>query len=207
MIAALFSFRHGEEGCLVLPLTDEAVEVFKGFYEDIEKRLSECGDLYFIASWAGKFRGQIARVAALLELASWAERDVSGGTHKDDYPVKISKQSIESAIKIGHYLIPHAKAAFHQLNINKDMRIAKKVASWIITKCFTDNAEHEVSQRDIFERLKGLGDVNKVKDIEPALEILRQHGYIRLKQQNREGKKGRHSVVYEVNTLLDPCFS
>ena len=76
-----------------------------------------------------------------------------------------------------------------------------------MAKCFTGNAEHEVSRRDIFDHVKGLGDINKVDDIKQALEILRKHGYVRLKPHVHTSKRGRPPVAYEVNMILDPCFT
>ena len=161
-----------------------AREVFARFYEKIAKRLSETGDLNSISSWGGKLRGAVARIAGIIELAN------------DFYSETISKESIEAAIKIGYYLIDHAKAAFRQIDLDRTCHTALKIIKWLESK-----GQKEFSRRDLFEHIKGQSDISKVDDLELPLGLLVEHGYIRQKV-NEKNKKGRPSQVYEVNPKL-----
>lgn len=94
------------ENMQTIRLSGEAVTRFRQFYEDIERRLAESGDLYSILPWGGKLRGAVLRIAGLLELVKNAENRLGS-----NFAPEISLQTIESAIEIGRYFIPHAKCA------------------------------------------------------------------------------------------------
>jgi len=173
-----------------IKLSNSAVDVFRRFYEEVEKRLAENSDLYSIPSWGGKLRGAVLRIAGLLQLAKAAQlRSIPESP-------EIEKNTIESAIEIGRYLIPHAKMAFRQLEMDADMKIARKIISWM-----KRHNQSLFTQRELFEGIKGLSEVNKVDDLQPGIEILKKHGYLREKAQEKN-KPGRPSLRFEVNPLF-----
>lgn len=167
-----------------LTFDTEAQKIFARFYENIAKRLSETGDLNSISSWGGKLRGAVARIAGIIELANSCTAET------------ISRGSIEAAIKIGHYLIDHAKTAFRQIDLDRTCYTALKIIKWLEAE-----KQKDFSKRDLFEHIKGQSDINKVDDLEAPLGLLIEHGYIRQKANN-ENKKGRPSQIYEVNPEL-----
>ncbi len=173
-----------------IKLSNSAVDVFRDFYKEIEKRLAESGDLYSIPSWGGKLRGAVLRIAGLLQLAKAAQlRSIPESPD-------IEKNTIESAIEIGRYLVPHAKRAFRQLEMDAGMKIARKIIIWM-----KRHNQSLFTQRELFEGIKGLSEVNTVNDLQPGIEILKKHGYLREKAQEKN-KPGRPSLRFEVNPLF-----
>jgi len=173
-----------------IELSSSAVDVFRHFYEEIEKRLAESSDLHSIPSWGAKLRGAVLRIAGLLQLAKAAE-----SRYMPESP-EIEKSTIESAIEIGRYLISHAKKAFRQLEMDADMKIAIKMISWM-----KKHNQSSFTQRELFEGAKGQSEVNKVDDLQPGIAILKKHGYLRQKAHEKN-KSGRPSLRFEVNPLF-----
>ena len=109
---------------------------------------------------------------------------------------KIEKATIESAIEIGRYLIPHAQSAFRQLEMDADMKVSRKMLKWM-----KRHNKPSFTQRELFEGVKGLSEVNTVDDLQPGIEILKKHGYLREKTPEKQ-KTGRPSLLFEVNPLF-----
>lgn len=84
----------------LLRLSDEALALSQDFYQKLEGSIP--GQLADIESWAGKFHGQVMRLAGILHCVSCQEDAaaelVSGGT-------------VRSAIQIGRYFLAHALRA------------------------------------------------------------------------------------------------
>lgn len=186
--------RAGESDTVqTLSLSPQAVEKFRSFYEEVERGLAEHGDLRSILPWGGKLRGAVLRIAGLLELVKAAESFAGDARDEPTRTPEISLQTIESAIEIGRYCVPHAQAALGQLRMDRDTTIAKRIERYL--KSF---GKKTVSTRELFEHTKGAADIGTVADIEPAIELLERHGYLRPKAQDAP-KRGRPSACWEVN--------
>lgn len=186
MISRLFGMtNNNDEPHILLPDT-EALQLFDGFQHSIEKRLNEDdGDLSYMSDWAGKLCGQVARIAGILHVMQW---------HNNAHNTAISASSVRAAISLGQYLIPHAKAAFNEMQVDPCIRISKRIVRWILRK-----QETIFSRRDLFRTLEG-GSITKVDDLQEPLELLEKHGYIRLLPVDKSGKPGRpKGPDYEVN--------
>lgn len=108
----------------------------------------------------------------------------------------ISGSTMRSAVRIGEYLIPHARAAFALMGADPVVEDAKFVLNWIVRK------EREAfSERNAFEGTKSR--FKKVDALRPALNLLVTHGHIRARSDAVSTGPGRKpSPVYEVNPLV-----
>lgn len=171
---------------LRMSLEYSAIELFEKFYLEVNQRLNT-GDLAGIVSWAGKLCGHTLRIAALFELAERAHN----GDDIDQQPV-ISEKNIAGAILLARYLIPHAQRAFQQLGRDENLHIAEKMVLWI------SRMHHKsITQKEVYEAVRGLSAISKVSDIVEPLEILVECGY--LKRVAPPKGVGRKSTIFEVN--------
>ncbi len=183
-IWGLLSVGLPDEGPYILrPDRDAGVllDVFRG---DMEGRL--IGDCEPFQDWAGKLAGLVCRLAAVIH----------GYTHPADYFTKpIDAAAMDSAIQIASYAIEHARYVFGALGADPTVAVARKIAGLL--------AEYgtSISRREIYERVKGLADVQSSDDLVEPLRILCEHGYIRPIIEKDKGR-GRPSEPYEINPGL-----
>lgn len=123
-----------------------------GFYNDVESRLAEDGDLRPISEWASKVAGAVARIAGGFHVAEHA-----AGRPGD---VPVSAPTVRAAVEIGYYFIEHAKAAFALMSDSEDMRLARRMADSMLRKPMT-----EFSQRDMHQRIR----TKRRSDLDPGL--------------------------------------
>jgi len=180
--------RNEEGDCVpyTIRLSAEAAEAHMDFERWIEPRLAETGELGFMADWAGKLAGGIVRIAGLLHLAEHA-------TAAKPWEIPISGETMRAAVQIGCYLIPHAKAAFIEMNADESTKTAKHALKWIVRK----EAE-TFTKRQLHQALKGR--LKKTDEVDEVLDVLIDYGYIR-PRPSEDSKAGRPSEVYEVNPL------
>jgi hypothetical protein len=176
---------EGELTPRTVAMSRDGLGYLTAFMEEIEPKLAEGGELYPIADWASKLAGAVARIAAILH---YADNSLS--------PVKVSDippDTVKRAIEIGRYLVPHAQAAYAEMGADPQIENAKHVLRWI-----KRDHVNEFTKR---EALRANRRFKKVTEIEPALELLEAHGYIRTIVRTAEhGKVGRKtSQLFEVN--------
>jgi hypothetical protein len=178
----------------ILTLDEEARDVFRQFERDIEPRLGEYGDLAQIADWAAKLAGAVGRIAGLFHVS-----DCAG--YSDHWDEPITADCLRRAVRVGHYLIPHALAAFGSMGADPAIAHARYLLGWLErtgVKSFT--------KRQAFEGTKGR--FQKVGFLEPPLALLEEHRYIRLRQVPARSGAGRPaSPTYEVNPALASQYS
>lgn len=170
----------------LIKLSDGARMVINGFEALIEPRLAEAADLGHMVDWGGKLVGAVARIAGILHMAQNAAHDAP-------WDLPVAPETAQDAVRIGLYLIEHAKAAYGNMGADKNTEDALKIAAWI------KNEGVEVfKKRDAFNALQRV--FGHVEAMNFALSKLQENGYIRLlKHQNRQ-KTGRPpSPAFEVN--------
>jgi replicative DNA helicase len=188
-------YRQKIKGLLSLPLSSSETPLVKlstsartalwQFQEEIEPQLSQDGELATIQDWAGKIVGAVVRLAGLLHAA-----DLSPLL---PWESPISETTMENAITLGRYFIAHAQAAFAEMGADPLVEDAKRALRWI-----EKNGQETFTKRTAFEGLKG--KYKRVTDLDPILELLTQHEFIRPKEApTKEGPGRRPSQVYEVN--------
>jgi hypothetical protein len=170
-----------------LQFSPDAIEVIKQHADAHEPRLHpETGDLAPIADWAGKYIGAIARIAGLLHLA---------GHMRDGYTTPIALDTINAAAQLGHYFLNHALAVFDLMGTDPDIDNARHILAWI-----TRTAAASFTRRDVFAALRS-NRFRKATDLDPALELLTAHGYLRQQLDARPRPAGGRppSPAYEVH--------
>lgn len=173
----------------MLYLTAEANFLLKEFEAELEPQLAEDCELGAIADWAGKLAGAVVRIVSILHLADHAQR-------LSPWPERIAAETMSRAINVGRYLIPHARAAFAEMGADVQIDNAQRLLRWIERtgqRSFTKREAHQAHK----------GRFKKVTDIEPALELLEAHGYIRARTDAADRRPGRKaSQVFDVNPSL-----
>ncbi len=161
----------------VIQLSPEADTALIAYQKRIEPQLkARGGKLGHISNWAGKLAGATARMAALLHLAE------HGG---NGYAHPVTEATMSAAIELGEYYTAHALAVFDVMGADPVLSRARSVL-----EALRDNGWEDVSRRDVFTVLSR-SEVPTVADLEPALALLEDHGYLRSYQPERTGKRGR----------------
>lgn len=104
----------------LLTFTDPARELWFDFAQDVENQQGEGGRYEAISDWTSKLPGALARVAAVLELAEM-------GLTADE----VSEVAMRNALRLGHLLIEHARAAFSLLGTDAVDTDAVALVRWI----------------------------------------------------------------------------
>jgi replicative DNA helicase len=171
--------RPASDDPTVLILDPQAGELLLAFEGDLEPRLAPgSGDLAHLAGWAAKLAGATCRLAALLHLAEhlrhgWAQ--------------PISPDTFAGAIRLADYLVEHARAVFDLMGLmGADPRIDD--ARWLLDWTARTNRT-QFSRRDAHAAAPR-GRFPKTTDLEPALTLLEEHGYLRRLDADPPGPKG-----------------
>jgi hypothetical protein len=184
--------QQGEPAEHVLTLAEPAYTRWLEFAAWVEPRLADFAAFAEIADWAGKLPGAVARLAGLLHLANRAGEPAPWG-------IPIPVDTMERAILIGRYLIPHARAAFDLMGLDPLVADARYVLAWVRRRA-AGAVGFAFTKRDAFEGTKGR--FKQVADLELALGLLEKHHSIRmLPAEPRPGRGRPPSPTYEVNPL------
>jgi replicative DNA helicase len=155
----------------------------------LEPRLDPTADLGHIADWAGKLAGQVLRIAGILHMA-----DHAGEPAPWDKP--IAGETMRRAIAIGHYLIPHALAAFGLMGADPFVAEARHILTWL-----RRTGREEFTRRELFEATKGR--FKTVSALELPLDLLVRHGYVRERPADERSGPGRKPApTFEVNPQI-----
>ena len=181
-------FKQTDQGAgpYLLRIDTPGQEILQKFSAWIEPQLHEFGELGRMTDWGGKIVGAVVRIAGILHMAEYGETGFP-------WDFAVSADTIERAIRIGRYLIPHAKAAFAEMGADEAVAKAKAILRWI---------EHErldsFSRRDVHQGMRGM--FKRAAETEPPLAILLERCFIRRQPEAGTGAAGRPaSPRYEVN--------
>jgi replicative DNA helicase len=166
----------GDDGPAVLTLDPAAGELLLAFERDLEPRLAAgAGDLAHLAGWAAKLAGAACRLAALLHLASHL---------RDGWSQPIGADTVAGAIRLAGYLVEHARAVFDLMGADPRVDDARWLLEWISRTGqaqFTRRDAHHAAPRGRFP---------KATDLDPALALLEEHGWLRRIGADSPGPKG-----------------
>lgn len=169
-----------------IQLTPDAQKAYLEFAAWLEPQLAETAELGCIADWGAKLAGAVVRIAGILHMAE-------NVAEQAPWAKPLQAETMNKAVQIGKYLIPHARAAFTFMGADPVVADAKFVLSWISRKGHTSFTE-----RDAFEATKGR--FHKVDALRPVLMVLVNQGYIRPARATAKSGPGRKpSISYEVN--------
>ena len=139
--------------------------------------------------WGSKYIGLVLRTAGLLHIAADGAGD-------------IQTETVENAIRIGSYAFHHALYAYSILDadetVEKALHVVMKLRKLSVTS---------ISRSDLYQKCRGRF-FRDAKEMEPALNLLEQHGYIWLDVPAYSGV-GRPSVgtIYVNPAALKDDFS
>jgi replicative DNA helicase len=149
----------------VLTLDLPAGELLLDLERDLEPRLAaDSGDLAHLAGWAAKLAGATCRLAALLHLVEHL---------RDGWAQPINSNTFTGAIRLADYLIEHARAVFDLMGADARTDDARWLLDWI-----GRTSQVQFSRRDA-HRAAPRGRFATATDLEPALRLLEEHGYLR----------------------------
>jgi replicative DNA helicase len=177
----------------VLAFGDEARAIFRDFEATLEPRLAEGAELGGIADWGAKLAGAIARIAAVIHLADSRE--------ETPWDMEVTAATVQRAIKIANYLVPHALAAFALMGSNEEVEEARHLLAWIEKRGVT-----EFTKREAFEGTKGR--FRRADALDRPLGILIEHGFIKHQpHQERTGPGRKPSPGYDVHPSVGSRIS
>jgi hypothetical protein len=169
-----------------ITVSEEASALLYAFMQWIEPQLGFDGDLRDICDWTGKLAGAVSRICGVLHavkhchLHSWQQ-------------IPISADTIQSAITIGRYCIPHARAALRMMESSAETQQAQCVLAWL--------KRHQLATfrlRDAQQALRR--QFARQDDMNPALKLLIDANYIRPIKEPVGTKVGRTAgPSFEVN--------
>jgi replicative DNA helicase len=175
-LAVSLSAPAADEGPAVLTLDQEASELLLRFERDLEPRLAAgSGDLAQLAGWAAKLAGATCRLAALLHLAKHL---------RDGWARPIGPDTFAAAVQLAGYLVEHARAVFDLMGADPRVEDARWLLDWISRSGrsqFTRRDAHLAAPRGRFP---------KATNLDPALALLEEHGYLRRVDADPSGPKG-----------------
>lgn len=163
LIYTLLNIPDSEEPQAIY-LTDEAQQISEEFFYSLEDQLvDELGD---VEAWAGKYHGQIMRIAGLIHCC----------LHQEDASAELmTGGTLQAAIAIGQYFMEHAKAVFRLMGECEPEE--EKLAKYILKRM--DKAEDtEIDRKELFDLCRkktGLGTMEEFKEV---LQVLIDRGYM-----------------------------
>lgn len=161
----------------VIQLSPDADAALLDYQEELEPLLKERGGaLGHIQKWAGKLAGAVVRIAGLLHLADHPE---------NGHTVPVNEATMRAAVELGRYFTAHALAVFEAMGADPTTGRARTILEALRTNQWT-----EVSKRDLMAKLSR-AEFATITDLDPALELLTEHGYLQPKPVQRTGGRGR----------------
>jgi putative DNA primase/helicase len=136
-LQALLELGRGKERHLEFEA--DAREPWFAFAEAIEPRIAAGGDLEHVADWGGKLPGQVARVAALMQLADTGAESAAVG-----------RRAVEQAVALMTRLIDHARAVFRLIGADDVEANALALLRWA-----AGEGRDEFTRREAQKALEG----------------------------------------------------
>jgi hypothetical protein len=184
----------------ILRLSAEALQIRNKFEAEVEKMLGPEGKLHHAADWGGKLVGNTVRIAGLLNISS--QIDGPGiWTNK-----KITAESMEGAVRLGHALINHALKTFELLEVNQELELVKYVLKRIKKGYEMQNNgrlkerfnKEKLDRATLYKLTRDKKEIQKPDDLKAPLDHLQQLHYIKLIK--RDGQK---TSIIKLNPQVD----
>jgi hypothetical protein len=174
-LSATLAVPASDDGPALLALDQAAGELLLAFERDLEPRLAAgSGDLAHLAGWAAKLAGATCRLAGLLHLARHL---------RDGWARPIDPDTLAGAVRLAGYLVEHARAVFDLMGTDPRTDDARWLLDWIGRTNLT-----QFSRRDAHQAARGR--FPKAADLEPALALWEEHGWLRRVDADPTGPKG-----------------
>jgi hypothetical protein len=170
------------DGEQALRLSAAAEARLRDWEGEVERMLGDGGELEALRDWGGKLAGLTVRLAGILHCA---ECGPAG---------EIQAETLDAAIAIARYAVPHAAAALALMAGGTAGR--DDDARWI-WRWIERHELREFTRRDAYQQ--GKHRFPTAEDLEPAIGELIKRGYIRPMASGRPGPGRPPSPVYEIN--------
>ncbi len=175
----------GELRPCFIPFAEQARSLMVDFMR--WAREEEDREAGLLVSFIGKFRGFVARLALILAHLDWAASDAPTP------PTEITAAHFGRARHfVAEYLLPMARRAYAEAATPPEEGAARALARLIHQKRL-----EAFTVRDIIRR--GRQGLRRNADVEPALNVLTQGGWIAADRQGSGSKGGRPRIVYRAN--------
>ena len=187
---------NGLPAPIYLRFSPEADAALREFEKWLEPQLAEGEELSHLAEWANKLAGGIARIAGILHMAEYVETN-------GNYSVPITLTTVQAAVSIGRdYLLPHALAAFCVIGADPKTDTACCVLDWLTSEYskYSESAPFIVTRRGIHQGNRRR--FKSVDDVDPVLELLVKHGWLRPTGEGKPGRGGFSSPSYFINPAI-----
>jgi hypothetical protein len=163
----------------VMDLDRKAKESFKSFWEALEPRHKEHGDLAAVEGWAKKLPGQVLRIAAVLAL------------YEDPETLVVSGEVMDDAISLVPYMICHARLVADLMSEERQSKLgpARALLDWL-----RRTEQHgRFAAGDVEKAVRGQKWCTSMEDVDGALDLLERSGWVRriTPPERPEGAKGR----------------
>jgi hypothetical protein len=160
-------------------------EAWQAFTEDLAAKMNAEDLPDAVRGHLAKFKGYGARLALIMHLLREACNEATGDA--------VDGESVMRAAQLVTYFHSHALKVHAALGSDKRAANARLLWKWIRYQ-----PGDTFSRRDAYRVMRYR--VGSVDNLEPVLELLVKHGYIRPKDAYRPGP-GRRSEVYDINPL------
>lgn len=171
------------DGEVVLSFDRDAEYLMRSWEAEVEEMLGHGGVMEYTRDWGAKLAGATARIAVILQCVGASEIDES---------LLVGQNSLERAIKIARYLIPHAEEVLEapESPYNAD---ARYLLEWVRRKGL-----RSFTRRDAQQACKRR--FPQASLIEPSFQELVDRNYLRPLPPGPK-RPGRPSPELEVNPL------
>jgi len=159
----------------VLPLSADAAAAVLQFEAELEPQLAPGAALAHVTDWAGKLTGTTARLAGLLHLATHLDSGLSR---------PISRAQVDDAARLGRYYLTHALAVFDLMGADPLVADAQHLLDWAVRR-----GAAEFSRREAYAPNRAR--FAKPADLDPALTLLVDHGWLQAIETPRPPGGGR----------------
>ncbi|MCZ2525075.1 DUF3987 domain-containing protein [Streptomyces sp. HB2AG] len=177
---------------VTVPLSPQADAAVEKLQEQLEEQLRPDQPLAHITDWAGKLVGATVRIAGLLHLAD----RITGG-----WGDPVGAECVDRAAEIAAYYTAHALAVFDLIAADPATEDARHILNWLQRPRQNGTHRTTVKRRDVTASIRHFR--GRTPDIDPALRLLEEHGYLRADQPTATGQRGRpQSVTYRVHPGL-----
>lgn len=168
----------GEKEPHIVKFSNEATSKYDVFFNLIELEMAPGGKLEHFKDWGGKAPGAAVRIAGVLHGAMYA--------YGQPWDIKISGETMNNAIAIMMVSMEHSLAAFNIMGMDPIIDSAQRILHWIESRRLTS-----FTISDAFCALRGRFE--RVKQVEEALEVLIERGYIKIDEPLIKTKPGRRA--------------
>lgn len=181
----------------IINLSSDALKLLEAFADELEPKLM--GEYDYFSDWAGKLVGNVLRVAGILTRASIFRCarnsfDNSSCEDKDTPPLVVSADTMQNAIMLGSYFVQHAKAAHDFMGADETTADAKYILNAVKKRKL-----ESFTRRDVMRMCQKF---KKADDIQPALDMLTDRGFLWKKATTSTGFKKPRGSTYMVNPML-----